>query len=54
MEFVEGQTVDSLIKRLGPLEVKLALEITKQVGVGLAAVHKKSSFTGTSSQAISR
>ena len=41
MEFVEGETLDSLIKRSGPLEVKLALEITMQVGAGLAAVHKK-------------
>ena len=41
MEFVEGETLDSLIKRSGALEVTLALEITKQVGAGLAAVHKK-------------
>ena len=41
MEFVEGETLDSLIKRSGPLEVKRALEITMQVGAGLAAVHKK-------------
>ena len=31
MEFVEGETLDNLIKRSGPLEVKLALEITMQV-----------------------
>ena len=41
MEFVEGETLDSLIKRSGPLEVGLALEITKQAAAGLAAVHKK-------------
>ena len=41
MEFVEGETLDNLIKRSGPLEVKRALEITMQVGAGLAAVHKK-------------
>ena len=41
MEFVEGETLDSLIKRSGPLEVRIALEITKQVAAGLAAVHKK-------------
>ena len=41
MEFVEGETLDSLIKRSGRLEVKVALEITKQVAAGLAAVHKK-------------
>ena len=42
MEFVEGETLDNLIKRSGRLEVKLALEITRQVASGLAAVHKKS------------
>ena len=41
MEFVEGETLDNLIKRSGPLEVKRALEITMQVAAGLAAVHKK-------------
>ena len=41
MEFVEGETLDSLIKRYGPLEVGLALEITKQAAAALAAVHKK-------------
>ena len=41
MEFVEGETLDSLIKRSGALEVKCALEITMQVAAGLAAVHKK-------------
>src|SRR5215467_12804751 len=30
MEFVEGETLDNLIKRSGPLEVKLALEIATQ------------------------
>ena len=41
MEFVEGETLQNLIKRSGPLEVKLALHITTQVVAGLAAVHKK-------------
>jgi WD40 repeat protein/tRNA A-37 threonylcarbamoyl transferase component Bud32 len=41
MEFVEGETLAHLIKHSGPLEVKLALEITNQVAAGLAAVHKK-------------
>ena len=40
MEFVAGETLESLIKRSGRLEVKLALEIARQVGAGLAAVHK--------------
>ena len=31
MEFVEGETLESLIKRSGRLEVKLALEIVTQV-----------------------
>jgi serine/threonine protein kinase len=41
MEFVEGQTLESLIRRLSRLEVKLALEITTQVASGLAAVQKE-------------
>ena len=41
MEFVEGETLETLIKRSGRLEVKLALEITAQVAAGLAAVHKQ-------------
>ena len=41
MEFVEGETLQNLIKRLGRLEVNLALEITTQVAAGLAAVHKQ-------------
>ena len=41
MEFVEGETLESLIRRSGRLEVKLALEIATQVAAGLAAVHKK-------------
>src|SRR6202035_4894249 len=41
MEFVEGETLENLIKRSGRLEVKLALEIATQVGAGLVAVHKQ-------------
>jgi serine/threonine protein kinase len=41
MEFVEGETLENLIKRLGRLEVKLALEIATQVAAGLVAVHKQ-------------
>ena len=41
MEFVEGETLGHLIKRRGRLAVKLALEITNQVAVGIAALHKK-------------
>src|ERR1700726_787536 len=41
MEFVEGETLESLIKRSGRIEVKLALEIATQVAAGLAAVHEQ-------------
>src|SRR5277367_914966 len=42
MEFVEGETLENLIKRSGRLAIKLALEIATQVAAGLAAVHKQS------------
>ena len=41
MEFVEGETLEKLIKRSGRLEVKQALEIVSQVAAGLAAVHEQ-------------
>jgi serine/threonine protein kinase len=41
MEFVEGETLENLIKRSGRLEVERALEIATQVAAGLAAVHKQ-------------
>ena len=41
MEFVEGETLGNLIKRSGPLEVKLALEIATQLAAGLAAIHEQ-------------
>jgi len=41
MEFVEGETLEKLIKRSGRLDIKLALEITTQVASGLAAVDKQ-------------
>jgi serine/threonine protein kinase len=41
MEFVDGETLECLVKRLGRLEVKPALEIATQVAAGLAAVHKQ-------------
>jgi eukaryotic-like serine/threonine-protein kinase len=41
MEFVEGETLQNLIKRSGRLDVKLALEITTQVAAGLATVHEQ-------------
>src|SRR5215468_12089800 len=41
MEFVEGETLQNLIKRTGRLDIKLAMEITTQVAAGLAAVHEQ-------------
>jgi serine/threonine protein kinase len=41
MEFVEGETLEKLIKRSGRLEVKLALEIATQVAAGLGAIHEQ-------------
>jgi serine/threonine protein kinase/tetratricopeptide (TPR) repeat protein len=41
MEFLQGETLESLIKRAGRLEVNLALEIATQVAAGLRAVHKQ-------------
>jgi serine/threonine protein kinase/Tfp pilus assembly protein PilF len=41
MEFVEGETLESLIRRSGRLDPSLALEITSQIAAGLAAVHEQ-------------
>jgi serine/threonine protein kinase len=41
MEFVNGETLERLIKRSGPIELKLALEIATQVAAGLVAVQKQ-------------
>ena len=41
MEFVEGETLGSLIKRSPPVDPKLALEIVAQVAAGLDAIHKQ-------------
>jgi tetratricopeptide (TPR) repeat protein len=41
MEFVEGETLCSLIKRCGRVEPKIALEITSQVAAGLTAIHEQ-------------
>ena len=41
MEFVEGETLENLIRRSVGVEVGLALEIATQVAAGLAAVHKQ-------------
>jgi protein kinase-like protein len=41
MEFVEGETLQSLVKRSGRLDLKLALEIATQVASGLTAIHEQ-------------
>jgi serine/threonine protein kinase len=41
MEYVDGETLESFVRRSGRLELKLALEIAAQVAAGLAAVHKQ-------------
>jgi len=41
MEFVEGETLEHLIRCSGRVEVKLALEIVAQVAAGLAAIHEQ-------------
>ena len=41
MEFVEGETLEHLIRRSGRVEAKLALEIVAQVAAGLAAIHRQ-------------
>jgi serine/threonine protein kinase len=41
MEFVEGETLEHLVRRSGWVEVKLALEIATQVAAGLSAVQEQ-------------
>ncbi len=41
MEFIEGETVDALVKRDGPLDAVTAIEITAQVASALIAAHKQ-------------
>jgi serine/threonine protein kinase/Flp pilus assembly protein TadD len=41
MEFVDGETLEKLIKRSGSLETDLALEIVGQVAAGLTAIQKQ-------------
>jgi eukaryotic-like serine/threonine-protein kinase len=40
MELIEGQTLEAFIAQHGPLDVKLALEITVQITSALAAAHQ--------------
>jgi eukaryotic-like serine/threonine-protein kinase len=41
MEFVEGETLERLIKRSGSLEIRLALDIASQVASGLTAIDRQ-------------
>jgi serine/threonine protein kinase len=41
MEFVEGETLQSLIKHSVRLDLRLALEIATQVAAGLAAIYEQ-------------
>jgi serine/threonine protein kinase len=41
MEFVEGETLESLIKRSSRIEPMLALEIAGQIAAGLEAIHQQ-------------
>jgi serine/threonine protein kinase len=41
MEFVDGETLQTFIRRRDPLDVELALEIVTQVAAGLTAIHKQ-------------
>jgi serine/threonine protein kinase len=41
MEFVDGETLATLIRRRGRLEIELALEIMMQTAAGLTAIHKQ-------------
>src|SRR5262245_58013593 len=40
MEFIDGQNLEALLRRGGPLEVKEALRIGIQAAGGLAAAHR--------------
>ena len=40
MELIEGQTLEAFISQHGPLDVKLALDITAQITSALAAAHQ--------------
>src|SRR6201985_40138 len=41
MEYVEGETLEKLIKHSERLEPTIALEITSQAAAGLAAIHEQ-------------
>ncbi|MBN8555019.1 MAG: protein kinase [Deltaproteobacteria bacterium] len=41
MEYIEGETLENLIKSKGPLNLEELLRVTKEVASGLAFAHKK-------------
>jgi serine/threonine protein kinase len=41
MEYVEGETLEQLVKQDGCLTINLALEITSQIAAGLMAIHRQ-------------
>ena len=41
MEFVPGETLEQILRRGGPLDLKTSLGITTQIAAGLAAIHKQ-------------
>lgn len=41
MEFIDGQTVDALVKRDGAFDCALALEVAKQISAALIAAHQQ-------------
>jgi serine/threonine protein kinase len=41
MEFVDGETLERLIRRSGRLATEIALEVTAQIAAGLAAIQKQ-------------
>jgi serine/threonine protein kinase/CheY-like chemotaxis protein len=41
MEYIEGETIENLIKSKGPLNLEELLRITKEMASGLAFAHKK-------------
>jgi len=41
MEFVPGETLEQILRRVGPLDLKTSLGITSQIAAGLTAIYKQ-------------
>ena len=41
MEFVPGETLEQILRRVGPLDLKTSLGIASQIAVGLSAIQKQ-------------